>query len=307
MAIRLYAKFALVFLSYSSLWAEPLADTVSSKIKATISCPTSIKQAQDRGDFKDAIRELNALIAKKQEAALYLQLAVCYLQDQQEEEALKTFITCLEKSYSKQNKVMSVREEASFKELLGLYLANSKELDQKLEAIVKAHPDYTHVQFILASQAANAKRYEPFFYLFYQSYCSYPDSHMSHKTQGVIASLLMQRVKSPEEKDLWRKKAISSFMNASKLCPEDTGLYRMIIYTSSESDRKPLVQFVINEIIEKNSKIPRSEIPFFINAALMVDEIELATSLLDKAKTWYEYSRIIQDMQDEIANRKAQR
>lgn len=282
----------------SPLLGDSLIDTSSQKIKSTISSPASIKEAIEKGSYKAAIKELQGLTAKKGDAALYLQLAVCYLQDQQEEEAFKAYISCLEKAYSKQTKVMNAREEASLQELLPLYFANAQDLEEKLTACLKAHPDYTYVQFMLAARAANAKKYEPFFYLFYDSYCSYPESHMSHKTQGVIASLLLQRVKSPEEKDVWRKRAIRSFLRASEICPEDTGLYRMIIFTSSESERKALVQQVIRQIIEKNSKIPRGDIPFFINAALMVDEVALAQGLLDKAKTWYEYSRILQEMQE---------
>lgn len=309
-----FIKYYLLFLlSCSGLAADAadLAATLGEKIRKGISCPGRVLEAQDRGEYKVAISELQALVAQKPTAELYLTLAVCYLRDQQEEEAFKTYIKCLEKAKAPSNtapsnKVMSSREKAAYEELLGLYIVNSPELESKLTATMSSHPDYHHVQFFLASSSANSRRYEPFFYLFYQSYCSYPDSHMSYKTQGVIASLILQRAKSPEEKEVWRRQALTSLGHALEICPQDKGLHKMLVYTASEKEKVQVVQLVFRKIIEANTPIERTEIPFYINHAISVKEFELAQQLLDKAKTWYEYSRIIQEMQDLIVNKKAE-
>lgn len=309
-----FAKYYLLFLlSFSSLHADSseLAATLGEKVRKGISCPGRVVEAQEKGEYKVAISELQALITQKPTAELYLTLAVCYLRDQQEEEAFKTYIKCLEKAKAPSNKApssktMSTREKAAYDELLALYVVNAPELESKLTATLSSHPDYHHVQFFLASASANARRYEPFFYLFYQSYCSYPDSHMSFKTQGVIASLILQRAKSPEEKEVWRRQALTSLGHALEICPQDTGLHKMLVYTASEKEKVQVLQLVFRKIVESDTKIARSEIPFYINHALSVKEFELAEQLLDKAKTWYEYSRIIQEMQDLIANKKAE-
>lgn len=309
-----FSKYCLLFLlSCSSLAADSadFAATLGEKVRKSISCPGRVIEAQDKGEYKVAISELQALITQKPTPELYLTLAVCYLRDQQEEEAFKTYIKCLEKIKDSSNKTiniktMSTREKTAYDELLALYVANSPELESKLTATLSSHPDYHQVQFFLASSSANARRYEPFFYLFYQSYCSYPDSHMSHKTQGVIASLILQRAKSPEEKEVWRRQALTSLGHALEICPQDTGLHKMLVYTASEKEKAQVVQLVFRKIIEGNTRLERSEIPFYISHAISVKEFELAQQLLDKAKTWYEYSRIIQEMQDLIANKKAE-
>ena len=129
---------------------------------------------------------------------------------------------------------------------------------------------------------------------------------MSYKTQGVIASLILQRAKTAEEKEQWRKKALISLGHALELCPQDTGLHKMLIYTASEKEKKQVLQLVIRKIVEENTVLARALIPFYVNHAIDANELELAQQLLDKAKTWYEYSRIIQEMQDLIANKKAE-
>ncbi len=302
------AKYYLLFLLSLSTLAADLSDNATlfaEKIKHTISCPGSINEALKQGEYKAAINELTQLIQKKPTAELYLTLAVCQLRDQQEEEAFKSYTICLEKAYSSQNTNMSAREHACYDELLALYFANSEDLQTKLASVLERHPDFIMCQFFLASSCANARRYEPFFYIFYQAYCNYPDTHMSHKTQGVIASLIFQRAKAQEEKNVWRKKAINSFIASMKLCPEDMGLHKMLIHTATDTERKDVVKLVLGQVMQNDSKLPRTEIPFYINHALWVGEVELAQRLLDKAKTWYEYSRIIQEMQDLIGQKKA--
>ena len=89
--------------------------------------------------------------------------------------------------------------------------------------------------------------------------------------------------------------------------PQDTALHKMLIYTSSDKDRKQAVQFVIESIIKNNVQLGRGEIPFYINHALWQDEVDLAERLLEKANSWYEYSRIIDQMQESISQHKAKK
>lgn len=293
--------FSLLLVSPLVAEDQDLATLIAERCKKAHASPI-----KNTGDYKAAIEEIKALIAKKPTAEFYLNLAVLQLQDQQEEEAFKTYLLCLENTAAKQN-TMSSAEKAKFDELLALYFANSEELQSKVAATLKSNPNYLQCQFFLASQAANERRYEPFFYLFYQSYCQYPDCHMAHKTKGVIASLILQRARSLEEKDLWRNRALTSLNRAMNICPEDIGLHRMYMFTASDKERKEAVQKVFALVLDKNIQIPRTEIPLYIQYALAVDELNRAELLLDKAKTWYEYSRIIQQMQELITQAKAEK
>ncbi|MCE5293136.1 MAG: hypothetical protein LLF94_00795 [Chlamydiales bacterium] len=266
----------------------------------------NVQDAINQGNYKAAIKELERLSAIKATPELLLQLAVCQLEDQQEEAAFKTYLQCLEIVPVAEPVVMSAREKTAYNELLELYFANSQELPAKVEATLQKHPDFLHCQFLMASMSANARKYEPFFYIFFQSYVAYPNCHMSHKTKGMISTLILQRAKSIEEKEVWRTKAIHSFGLAITLCPEDLNLHKMILHTATEKERATSLQLIMTQVFANNVKIPRSEIPFYIRHALDLNQIDLAQQLLDKAQTWYEYSRILQEMQDLISQHKAE-
>jgi hypothetical protein len=87
---------------------------------------------------------------------------------------------------------------------------------------------------------------------------------------------------------------------ACKEMPEDISLYKMLICTASAEEKKETVVFAIKTIIDSNVVIPRGDIPFYINEALLTDNVDLAEKLLERAKSWYQYSRIIQEMQRQI-------
>ncbi len=297
---------SLFLLCAPSLFALD-AELQAKKVRKNISLPPSVVQAEEKGEYKDAIVALQSLLEKKQTAELYLALAVCLLRDQQEEEAFKAYIKCLELVKSNSPEKMQEREQVAFDELLSCYIANSPDLETKLAQTLTDYPNYLGCQFFLAAQSANQRKYEPFFYLFYQSYCSYPDSFMAHKTRGVVASLVLQRAKSPEEKAIFRIQALDAFKRAFVVCPQDIGLHKMLIYTACDTERKKVIELLLTVIVEKDIKLPRGEIPFYINHALLQDDVQRAELLLEKAKSWYEYSRIIQEMQEMILQHKAKR
>src|SRR5207237_897162 len=111
-------------------------------------------------------------------------------------------------------------------------------------------PDYLYIQFLLAAKSANQKKFEEFFFFFYQSYISHPECYMAYKSQGVLASLLLQRTRGLEQKQEWRKEALSYFRRASKEMPQDIGLYKMLICTANGEEKKENVTFAIENIID---------------------------------------------------------
>lgn len=274
------------------------------RARAEISCPAPVKLAQEKGDFKAAELELRSLIQKNPRSDLYLLLAVNYLLDQQEEAAFKAYMQCLEIAPVKSGKKPSPAEQELYDALFSLYLDKPQELEVEAKKVMKAHPDSRLAQYFLAASFANQRQYEPFFYLFYQSYTAYPDNHMAHKTKGVVASLLFQRSRDIETREKWRRDAIDHLKRALALMPKDKGLHRMLLTTASDKDRTVLVELVIRTIVDHNIVIGRQEIPYYVNHALMVQKPELAQLLIDKAKSWYEYSRIIEQMQTQIDQQK---
>ncbi|MBS0655710.1 MAG: hypothetical protein JSR46_08030 [Verrucomicrobia bacterium] len=263
---------------------------------------TQLQAMCDRGDYKDAIQEMQRQIALTPRSDLYLSLAALYVRDQQEELGLASFAKAL-KTAKPVKKVPTQAERTLFDELLPVYLhpKDGKEsLEERLTPILRDHPDYLYMQFFAATLSANKKKFEEFFSYFYRSYLSYPDCYMAYKSQGVLASLLLQRVREVHEKEFWRREALSYFRLACKEMPQDIGLYKMLICTAGAQEKKETVSFCLEAIIAADAVVPRGEIPFYIQEALQVQDKALAEKLLKKATSWYQYSRIIQDLQRQI-------
>jgi hypothetical protein len=263
---------------------------------------TQLQAMCDRGDYKEAIQQIQRQLALSPREDLYLSLAALYVRDQQEELGLASFAKAL-KAAKPAKKMPTQAELIVFNELLPIYLRpqESKEsLEERLTPILGDHPDYLYIQFFAAALSANKKKFEEFFAYFYRSYLCYPDCYMAYKSQGVLASLLLQRVREVHEKEFWRREALAHFRLACKEMPQDIGLYKMLICTAGAQEKKENVRFAIEAIIESNAVIPRGEIPFYIQEALQVQDKVLAEKLLKKATSWYQYSRIIQELQRQI-------
>lgn len=258
-----------------------------------------IEEMCDRADYKEAIQELQKQLSSSPKSDLYLALATIYLKDQQEEQALASFAQAL-KTAKPVKKTPSSAELNLFKELLPIYLQQKEMIEERLTTVLKNHPDYLYVQFLSAAINANKRKFETFFTSFYRSYMAYPDCYMAYKSQGVLASLLLQRAREVEQKALWRKEALYYFRLACKEMPQDTGLYKMLICTAGPEEKKETVTFAIETIITTDTAIPRAEIPFYVQEALQIGNKDLAEKLVKKATSWYQYSRIIQEMQRQI-------
>ena len=233
-------------------------------------------------------------------------LLICSLQSpifeiSRRKKAFRPFFTALQIAQVVKNGTPSKNELDLFEKMRPFYIANNPlQLEEKVQECLKQHPKATYLQFLLASSYANQHKFEEFFYSFYPAYTAYPNSYLASKTQGVLSTLLLQRARTPEEKEVWRKKAVAFFTKAFYEMPQDFGLHKMLILTALDSERAEAVKLVCNTVIEKNIQIPRSDVPFYIGQALGVHDIALADRLLDKAKSWYEYSRVLDDMKKQI-------
>jgi hypothetical protein len=255
----------------------------------------------DAREYKELIGTLEERIKKSKDPAVYLQLAVVYLRDQQEEKSFSAFFAALENTRVENAAKPSLKEQELFETLRPLYTANNPiALEEKVKEVLRQNPKATYLEFLLASSYANQHKFENFFYSFYPAYKAYSKSYLACKTQGVLSTLLLQRARTPEEKELWRKKALVFFTEAFYEMPEDFGLHKMLILTTHESERPEVVRKVVKTVIEKNIQIARADVPFYVGQSLAIHDVALAQSLLDKAKSWYEYSRILADMQKRI-------
>jgi tetratricopeptide (TPR) repeat protein len=261
--------------------------------------------AVEQGELKTSIAQLREKSARsKNDPALFLELARLQLKDQQEYEALFSFV-CALNSVKPLVKAISEAEKKHFFYFLERYFEGA-DFSCELEEDIKKHPDFISLRYFLAAKYANERKLEPFFTVFFECYSSHPDHYMADKSRGVLASLLLQKAVFEEQKEVWRKEALSYFKRACEKQPNDLGVHAMLIITASGAEKKEAVRFVINQILCSETVLPRTAIPTYVGYCLDVQDVEMAKVFLQKAATWYEYSRIIKQMEQVIMQAKVQ-
>jgi hypothetical protein len=263
------------------------------------------KRAFDHGRYKEAIELTQKLIAgapQEKKAGYLVKLAMAEYKDQEHGKAIETYLSALDSTPKPKDPYKPIKEDARlYKEALSLYL-NPRERDSKIIAlkihdvyagILRLHPDYVDLGFIVATSYANLDRFEEFFQVFYASYLRNPDHYLAYKTRAILWIKLFERAKTTEEKNLDRKRIEEALQQAKQRYPLDSSLYRLqIAYAPSEEKREILMKN-LNEIIESSIVIPRSELSFFFDQLFAYGEEGMAKKLLEKARGWYPYSRTL--------------
>lgn len=258
--------------------------------------------------LKDEIKKLEGEIPKaapEQRSALLLQLAKTYYRDQNQEKAFSTFLQAIESANAK-DRPPNPEDTKLYAEALAVYLdphaQSTKEtaaaLLEKYGPIVKEHPEFTQLAFLVGASYANAGQFTDFFDMFYRSYSAAPHHYLAYKTKAIIHIKLFERAGTPEAKDIQRQKIIDELLQAMEIYPQDHTLYKMVIAFSPDKQKGEVVNRSLKKIIDNNMMIPRTDIGFYVEEAIKTQQFDSAQQLLDKAREWYQYSRIINTAQE---------
>lgn len=263
------------------------------------------EKAFENGRFKEAI-SLNQELLKKapieKRGELLLKLAKSYLKDQDLGKAIETFLKALNETLKPTVPyVPSEEDDRLYKEALEIYL-NPSERDAQATAlklhdlyagILRLHPEYAQLGYIVSASFANLDKFDQFFDTFYASYLKIPDHYLSYKTQAILHIKLYERGRTPQEKEIQRTEILNDLEEAKKRYPQDQSLYRMQITFSLPSEKQQRLVKNLKEILNGSIVIPRSDLSFYFDQLLSYGEDELAKQLLDKARGWYPYSRTL--------------
>jgi len=239
--------------------------------------------------------------------------AIAAYQDQKEREAFSLFIEELSTGNPSNSGNPSVEEKIHYEKALKLYLKHhgtekfqqvSKKIIADYQEIVDRHPEYALLDFLVAASYANQGNFEEFFPRFYRSYQQYPDSYMAHRTLAILHLKLLQKTPHPDARQSVRQKIYLHAHEASRLYPEDTSLYHLMITYSEKEKKGDVVRESLRKILEENMMVPRKDVPFFTKSALETDQEELAVKFVGQAKTHYDYSRMVEKAEKLIERHK---
>lgn len=269
------------------------------------------------GDEKEAISQclvqLQAAPAEQQ-APIKRKLAEAYLKDQDLSRAIKVFLESLENMQPlvQDPSAIPPEEEKIFAAAFEAYLEHkgesTKEAAQKILQeylpVLKAHPDYYHLTYLAALAYANLGLFGPFFDLFSLAYAHDPSHYLAEKTKAVLHIKLLEQTYEEEERARQRAAVAAHLQKAVKQFPQDTTLYKMLIAFSDEKTKAQIVEQCLDKIIQADYKIPRHDIAFYIQSAIVQKRNDLVRRFLHKAKEWYPYSRTLMSAQEFLDNNK---
>lgn len=274
------------------------------------------QRAFEKKDYSAAVKYAkewvnSASIEEKGEA--YKLLAESYYKDQEHEKAYIAFFSALENTAAPKNPYNPVPEDQKmYGEALSIYLEPSQrdpgavalQLRDLYGGIIRLHPQYLELGYVVAASYANLGEMERFFDLFYQSYQQMPDHYLSYKSQAILHVKLMERAKTHEEKDKQRVLVLKDLQLAKERYPKDTSIYRMQIAFANPDEREAILKRNLNEIISQSIVIPRVDLSFYFDQLFAYREKELAQELLTKARGWYPYSRTLDSVNQMLKENK---
>lgn len=258
--------------------------------------------ALENGDIKRAIHLYeNSLLEGNTEtkSALRSQLAVAYFLDQEKEKAIQYFVKALDDAPVHEAKPISNHEFEAYHTCLKLYLDNpgdaacevATQIQQSFLPLTAIHPEYYQLNFLVALAYANQQQYDEFFKRFYTAYLHYPDHFLAFKTKALLNYKLLQRAKTPAERQYFRNLVFENAMKALEKYKHDISLYRMCLDFSEKEKKSEVVSVCLNNMLQANILVPRSDITFYVKEAVNAGHIDLAQDLLARCKEFYPNSR----------------
>lgn len=235
---------------------------------------------------------------------LLAKLAILYLKDQNQEQAFITFLQALQES--EKGKIQtSLEDESFYREALQVYLdhstgspqMNAQKILTDYSGVMTKHPQAFLLGFIVSAAYANLGKYEDFMQLFYTCYQKDPDHYLAHKTQSVLYAKLYERAPNGEAREKYRLVLLEHLDLAIQRFPTDDSLYKLQLSFVSENKKAEMVLVTLNKIIHENIIIPRGDISFYVAKAVEANQLPLAQKFVDKAREWYQYSRVVSNAQ----------
>lgn len=251
--------------------------------------------------------------AQDENSQRLLKQALSYLHEQEQDKAVQTFLDSISGLILNPTLSMEAGEKSYYDQGLELYLNENPSISPKetayklvdlLEPIAMQHPQYHSVKLLLCTAYANEGRFDKFFQLFFEVYPHTSNHYLSHKILAILHVKLFEKGKTPSDREYHRQQALVHTKEAINLFPKDITLYKIAIILSNRDEKKQVVNDCLIKIINNNIIIPRHEIAFFVQEAIDSFQLDLAQKFVDKCREWYQYSRVINEIQELISRKK---
>jgi tetratricopeptide (TPR) repeat protein len=244
--------------------------------------------------------------SEQERSQIYYELAVAYYEDQEIDQAFFNFLEALKRQAKCTPLEMCGEEALHYQRALEDYLTRvgkdpvhvAEELLQEYGETASQNPNFLHLNFLIATAYANLGKYDDFFHRFYRGYPYLHDTFLAYKTQGILYLRLAHHGKSFEERGCFQKEAVHCLSLALARNPQDSGLYKVLIFLAKDEKKEELILSYLQKIVENKVSLPRSDIYLYVREAVALKAFELGQAMIDHARALYDYSRAIAAAQE---------
>ncbi len=221
--------------------------------------------------------------------------------DQRLEESVTSFLRFLDLQKSNE---ATISPSENFNEAYKIYLNTQGKSSQEIaiQMIDKYGETASdpYLNYLLAASYANLGRFDRFYPLFLSAYRNDPNHYLADKMRAVLHIKLYERLPLGLEKEEERAQIMSSLQKAQLKNPSDHMLYKMMIAFCPEADRSKQVDILVRKMIDSQVLFPRTDLLFYVRAALSVGNVQLAQQFINYSRTLFGYSRSLEAAQNII-------
>jgi tetratricopeptide (TPR) repeat protein len=233
--------------------------------------------------------------------------ADCLLAEQKHVEAQECFLLAIDKLLQREALEEMCRGE---KEAVESFFVdyeeavqssdNSKAFLEKVHKTFEKHPQYLSLLYYAAASQANLGNLHGFFEDFFRAVSTRPASFMALKFVGVLHLRLYESSADEAKRFFHRNEAVKAFKMAFSKEPRDISLVMKLLFVLPEEEQRLLVKEVCADMVKSASAPRRRDCLYIIEVAMSLSLYEEAKLLLDKARSWYEYSRMLNEIAQEL-------
>ena len=296
----------------------PCAAMASGKdivLASSSSYPTRFPQSQLREfvrekNFRSAIALIDEWVQNSKNGTstplLLVEKAKILYADQQHAEAQEVFLKALTMVPPAPSVSLSKGETEAFDALFPSYETSMQSpeacsrLQEETQALLSKHPEFLSLEHYIAAALANRGAFIEFFDRFFSVFQSRPDCFLSYKTLGVLHLRLFEASPSEERREFHRSEAVHCLKEAFKRQPHDSTLLVKLAFILPLQEKVVLLKSVTADLMGLQTPIRRSDCFFLIQQAMDTGELEIAKQLLEKARSWYQYSRALNELSDQL-------
>jgi len=270
---------------------------------------SSLWESAETGEYSTAIQTVDHWLASEKNESItgffLVEKAKLLYANQQHEQALEAFVDVIDQMQINEMPITDV-ERDKVQELLPLYQESllSREACQNLleqaQAIIQKYPNYYSIEFLLAAAFANCSQFCQFFDHFAHSYKHRPNDFLAWKTRGVLHVHLFEASITEEVRLSHKNRAVQYFEKAYFLQPDDESLLLKILFLIPDDEKAPFLHKILPTLVDRSTPMRRTVCFLIIEQAIDAKALDEATQLIDKARSWYQYSRALEELSKKL-------